>query len=81
MDKSKKATIGQILSIIQWIILLACGILIPYWWGWLFPLTMFIIHTIEAPLYGIPKGRENNYTTLESLCLTWFYGFTWWKYL
>ncbi len=86
----KKTKKGQILSIIQWIILLGCGIVIPIvmpivnntsgWWGWLFPLTMFIIHSTEAILYGIPTGKKYGFTTLESLCLTWLYGFTWWKY-
>ena len=81
MDNAKKAKRGQILSIIQWVILLGCGIIIPFWWGWMFPLAMFIIHSVEAVKYGIPKGKKGNYTPLESLCLTWVYGFTWWKYL
>ena len=81
MDNAKKAKRGQILSIVQWVILISCGIFIPFWWGWMFPLAMFIIHSFEAIKYGIPKGKKCNYTSLESLCLTWVYGFTWWKYL
>lgn len=80
MNKEKKARIGQIASIVQWIILLSLGIFIPFWWGWMFALGMFIIHSFEAVKYGIPKGKEHNFTPLESLCLTWFYGFTWWKF-
>lgn len=91
MEKiQKKIKRGQILSIIQWVILLSLAILIPIlfpiyqnksgWWGWMFPLFMFIIHSLEAILYGIPTGKEYGYTKLESLCLTWLYGFTWWKY-
>ena len=47
----------------------------------MFPLAMFLIHTSEFFLYGKARGAENGYTALESLCLTWLYGFTWWKYL
>ncbi|MFW5780574.1 MAG: hypothetical protein ACOCWI_03905 [Bacillota bacterium] len=81
MQKSKKALIGQILSIVQWIILLALGILIAPWWGWMFALGLFIIHSFEALWWGIPRGKLFGYTFMESLCLTWIYGFTWWKYL
>lgn len=81
MKNNKKTVIGQLLSIFQWAVLLACGIFIPFWWGWVFPLAMFVIHSAEAVKYGIPKGKAHGYTPLESLCLTWLYGFTWWKYL
>lgn len=79
----KKAKNGQILSIVQWVILLGIGIGVGsfFWWGWMFPLAMFLIHTSEFFLYGKARGAENGYTALESLCLTWLYGFTWWKYL
>lgn len=80
MNNNKKAMIGQLLSILQWIALIALGIFIPKW-GWVLPLIMFVIHSFEAISYGIPKGKVNGYSTLESLCLTWLYGFTWWKYL
>lgn len=81
MEKAKKARNGQILSIIQWVVLLACGIFIPFWWGRMFALAMFVIHSAEAVKYGLPKGKAHGYTALESLSLTWLYGFTWWKYL
>lgn len=80
----KKAKNGQIMSIVQWIILLGAGITLSalnFWWGWAFPAAMFCIHSCEAVIYGIPRGKLNGYTSLESLCLTWLYGFTWWKYL
>lgn len=81
MDNEKKATIGQILSIVQWIILIGLAIYFPKVWGWIIPSAMFIIHTLEAVGIGIKRGKLNGYTVLESLCLTWLYGFTWWKYL
>lgn len=81
MNNQKKATIGQILSIVQWVILIGLGIYFPKIWGWIIPSTMFVIHTLEAVGIGIQRGKLNGYTTLESLCLTWLYGFTWWKHL
>lgn len=83
----KKATIGQILSIFQWPLLLLIGLLfchllkINTYFAYIFPLIMFIAHTIEAILFGIPIGTKKGYTKLESLALTWLYGFTWWKFL
>lgn len=88
----KKTKKGQILSIVQWFVLFIAGflavILFPIynngksgWWGIFFPIFMGVIHSIEAIAYGIPTGKKYGYTVLESLCLTWLYGFTWWKYL
>lgn len=40
-----------------------------------------VIHVIEVPLAGLPRGVAAGYARGHAILMTMVFGFTWWKFL